>query len=89
MAMFHVEPDSRVLQFASPSFDASVFEIVMALGLGGALQLLPKAPSLGGDALSSFFASRPITHATLTPAVLASLPPDATGNGPETLIIAR
>ncbi|MEV0040891.1 AMP-binding protein, partial [Streptomyces sp. NPDC050804] len=63
-------PGSRVLQFASPSFDASVSEIFTAL-LGGATLMLPPAadpvaaltdPGLGA------------THVTVPPSVLAAVP---------------
>ncbi|MEW4370678.1 amino acid adenylation domain-containing protein [Paenibacillus kandeliae] len=39
--VFHLQPHERVLQFASMSFDASVWEIVMALGHGLTLCMLP------------------------------------------------
>ncbi|WP_405944658.1 non-ribosomal peptide synthase/polyketide synthase [Streptomyces sp. NBC_00932] len=67
---FAIEPGSRVLQFASPSFDASVSEIFTAL-LGGAALMLPPAadpvaalidPGLG------------VTHVTVPPSVLAAVP---------------
>ncbi|MCX5389115.1 non-ribosomal peptide synthase/polyketide synthase [Streptomyces sp. NBC_00094] len=67
---FAIEPGSRVLQFASPSFDASVSEIFTAL-LGGATLMLPPAadpvaaltdPGLGA------------THVTVPPSVLAAVP---------------
>ncbi|MFH9810492.1 non-ribosomal peptide synthase/polyketide synthase [Streptomyces olivaceus] len=67
---FAIEPASRVLQFASPSFDASVSEIFTALLRGAALVLPPAAdpvaaltdPDLG------------VTHATVPPSVLAAVP---------------
>jgi non-ribosomal peptide synthetase component F len=67
-ATFSADSQSRVLQFSSISFDASVFEIVMALSSGAQLCLSAKAFSkdtLGGDV-----AGHKITHATLPPAVL-------------------
>ncbi|MUL38495.1 non-ribosomal peptide synthetase [Gloeocapsopsis dulcis] len=63
----------RVLQFSSLSFDASVFEIALALGSGGTLYIPPKS-ALPGTALIQFLQDNAITHALLTPAVLSVLP---------------
>ncbi len=71
---FHLQASDRVLQFASLSFDASLFELVMALGNGAALYLAPKAALLPGANLLRFLQDNAITHATLPPAVLAVLP---------------
>ena len=71
-ARLDVTQRSRVLQFAALSFDASVWEIVMALTSGAALVLAP-ADALGGSRLSSLLADQKITHATLPPAVLATI----------------
>lgn len=72
--IFHLSPNSRVLQFSSLSFDASVFEIALALGSGGTLYIPPKSAQLPGMALLQFMQEAAITHALLTPAVLSVLP---------------
>jgi amino acid adenylation domain-containing protein len=69
-----VSPESRVLQFASLSFDASVAEIVMALAAGAALVLLPEADR-SGTALETILIRDRVTHAILPPLVLATLDP--------------
>ena len=51
-----VNSASRVLQFASPNFDASVFETAMALGTGACLVIPPRHEMLG-DALVTTRAS--------------------------------
>jgi len=65
-------PGKKVAQFASPSFDASVWEFVMALGTGACLCLVP--PETLGEALAGFFDDKKITHALMTPSLMASLP---------------
>ncbi|WP_171986629.1 non-ribosomal peptide synthetase, partial [Nocardiopsis sinuspersici] len=70
-----VSPDSRVLQFASSSFDASVFEVCMALLNGAALVVLPRHLLLG-EALVGTLRDHRISHVTLPPAVLPGLSPE-------------
>src|SRR5437773_6032589 len=72
--VFNVQPGSRVLQFASLSFDASVFEIVMALGVGAELYLGRPKELLPGPNLARFLRNQAITHVTLPPSALAALP---------------
>ena len=71
---FQVLPDSRVLQFASFSFDASVSEIAMALGAGARLYLAPSAELLPGETLLSYLRNQAISHVTLPPSALAVMP---------------
>nr|WP_253949727.1 non-ribosomal peptide synthetase [Nocardia terpenica] len=73
---YGLDGDSRALAFASPSFDASVLELLLALGAGGALVLAPTG-TYGGDELTELIARERVTHAFLTPSVLASLDPAA------------
>jgi amino acid adenylation domain-containing protein/non-ribosomal peptide synthase protein (TIGR01720 family) len=80
---FGVEPDSRVLQFASTSFDASVSELCTALLSGACLVLAPADRLRAGRPLADLLAEQRITHATIPPAALTvmgagDLPADMT-----------
>ncbi|WP_375167854.1 amino acid adenylation domain-containing protein [Bradyrhizobium sp. CCGB01] len=69
-ALFDVNSHSRVVQFASFSFDASIWEIVMALCSGAALFLAGSREHQNTSELLGFLADNEITHATLPPAML-------------------
>jgi amino acid adenylation domain-containing protein len=71
-----LEADSRVLQFASFSFDACVFETLIALCTGATLVIPESKTPLTGDSLLRFANASAITHTVLPPAVLATLPDD-------------
>ncbi|ANW03876.1 non-ribosomal peptide synthetase [Bradyrhizobium icense] len=68
--LFEVSPHSRVVQFASFSFDASTWEIVMALCSGAGLFLVGPRQHRNTSELLDFLADNAITHATLPPAML-------------------
>ncbi len=69
--VFEVTPDSRVLQSASYSFDASVSEIAMALTTGATLVLAPDDQLVPGGTLQETLRREHITHVTLPPSSLA------------------
>ena len=71
---FGVTAGSRVLQFASISFDAAISEIAMALGSGATLLLEPRQATLPGEPLLDTLARLAVTHVTLVPSVLSLLP---------------
>ena len=77
MHAFGVLPKSRVLQFASLSFDASVFEWAMALGVGASLYLASRDALMPGDALQSTLNRHLITHVCLPPTALNMMSADA------------
>ncbi|XXX82539.1 amino acid adenylation domain-containing protein [Sorangium sp. So ce134] len=71
---FDIRPDSRVLQFASLCFDASVSEYLMAFAAGASLHLAADAARMPGRALCALLRERGITHVALSPSLLAILP---------------
>lgn len=72
--LFDVQPKSRVLQFASFSFDASVSEVFMAIVPGATLVLAKGDSLMPGPALIGLLRDCAITTVTLPPSVLAVLP---------------
>lgn len=70
--------DSRTLQFASYSFDACITEIFTTLAKGGCVCVPSEAQRTDTNALTQFVNSEMISHALLTPSVLALLDPEKT-----------
>ena len=73
---FAVDRASRVLQFASLSFDASVSELFATLLAGATLVVAPREALVPGPALLETMRRERISHVTLPPSVLAVLSPD-------------
>uniref|UniRef100_UPI0038B4AE5C amino acid adenylation domain-containing protein n=1 Tax=Rhodococcus chondri TaxID=3065941 RepID=UPI0038B4AE5C len=71
---YGVQRGDRVAAFASPSFDASLLEMFMALGGGATLAVVPTG-IYGGAELDTVLADAEVTHLFLTPAALATLDP--------------
>ena len=70
---FGVRPESRLLQFSSFSFDASVSEIFVCLLTGATLCIAPAEALRPGPDLLSLLRDQEITTVTLPPSVLALL----------------
>ncbi|HEY4460886.1 MAG TPA: amino acid adenylation domain-containing protein, partial [Pseudonocardiaceae bacterium] len=68
------DPGSRVLAVASFGFDASLWDVVMALCFGGTLCIATGEQRLPGPQLADLLVRQAITHATLAPSALAALP---------------
>ena len=70
--MFGLGADARVLMVASPTFDASLFEVLWAVASGAALVVAP--PEVyAGEALTALLQDQRVSAAILTPTVLSSL----------------
>ncbi|MEM8676929.1 MAG: amino acid adenylation domain-containing protein [Cyanobacteria bacterium P01_G01_bin.67] len=69
-----VDASSCVLQFFSFSFDASIPEIIMSLACGAKLCLADKETLLPGEGLLNLLREQQVTHVTMTPSALATLP---------------
>jgi len=73
---FHIEPTHRVLQFAPLSFDASVWETVMALLNGACLVYADQETLTSGQGLRDVLRGQHVNIVTLPPSVLAVMPKD-------------
>ncbi|KJS52308.1 hypothetical protein VM98_32275, partial [Streptomyces rubellomurinus subsp. indigoferus] len=70
-----VGPGSRVLQFASPSFDVAFWDLAMGLFTGAALVVAPAEKLVPGEELAQVLTGFGVTHALLPPVVLAAMEP--------------
>ncbi|WP_158607944.1 non-ribosomal peptide synthetase [Nocardia panacis] len=73
-------PDSRIAHLASPSFDASVLELLMAVGPAATL-VVAGPTEFGGPDLAELLVREGITHIALTPSALGSVDPAAVASG--------
>ncbi|WP_285188650.1 non-ribosomal peptide synthetase [Rhodococcus sp. MEB041] len=84
---YGADTDARVLAFASPSFDASMLELGLAFGSGGALVVVPPGV-VGGKELATLLRRHDVTHCFLTPSVLSTLSADDLVPGDPVLLSA-
>jgi amino acid adenylation domain-containing protein len=70
-----IGPGDRVLQLASLSFDASIFDVAMTWGAGAALVVAGREAKLAGPALARLLAEQRVTAVLISPAALGVLPP--------------
>ena len=70
----NLSPGARVLQFSSPSFDAFILELTMALGHGACLCLLDTEVMPLGAELDGLLENWAVSHIFLVPSVLSQLP---------------
>jgi amino acid adenylation domain-containing protein len=76
-AQMKVGPGARVLLFASPSFDASFFEVCAALLSGATLVVASKEELHPGPPLARLAQATRASHLTLPPSALHAMPKDA------------
>ncbi|MEU8897416.1 amino acid adenylation domain-containing protein [Nocardia sp. NPDC048505] len=78
MHLFGVTDAARTLHFSSPSFDASVLELLLGFAAGATIVVAP-AGLYGGRELADLLRTERITHAFITPAALATVPDEDLG----------
>lgn len=70
---FGVRPEDRGLQFASISYDASMYEIFLALLAGACVAPIPRTASNDAHSFERFLEAQRITMATLSPSFLRTV----------------
>ncbi|TWF95492.1 non-ribosomal peptide synthase/polyketide synthase [Saccharopolyspora dendranthemae] len=83
-----LEPDSRLLQFASLGFDVATWEIMTAFAAGACLVVAPAAELLPGAGLEDVVAEQGVTHLQLPPTVLGMVEDPQRLSTVETLLVA-
>ena len=74
MRVLALSPRDRIIKFATPSFDAAIFEMALALAAGATLCLEAEDKLLPGPELPRLLRDRGVTMATLPPSSLGVLP---------------
>ncbi|MGJ4946579.1 amino acid adenylation domain-containing protein, partial [Bradyrhizobium sp. HKCCYLS1011] len=74
LSQLPLEETDRILQFASLSFDAAVWDLVMSWRVGAALVLAAQHDLMPGEPLRELLLTQRITTVLLPPAALAALP---------------
>ncbi|MFE9456343.1 amino acid adenylation domain-containing protein [Streptomyces californicus] len=82
-----LDSDSRVLQFASPSFDASMYEVFTTWGAGATLVLAPREDLFPGRPLETTVARHGVTAITMSPSLLSGVSTEAL-RGVRTIAVA-
>ncbi|MBD3266706.1 amino acid adenylation domain-containing protein, partial [bacterium] len=82
LSQFHrdglnIKPEDRVLQFAPASFDASVWEMIMALAQGACLVVAGAASIYDRRRFTQYLQEKSVTVATLPPSYVADFPREA------------
>ncbi|WP_372665337.1 non-ribosomal peptide synthetase [Amycolatopsis kentuckyensis] len=73
---FGIGPHSRVLQFASPSFDVAFWDLCLGLLSGGRLVVVPAERRVPGPELAEYAHAHGVDFMILPPALLAEFPDD-------------
>ncbi|MET8775203.1 amino acid adenylation domain-containing protein [Nocardia sp. NPDC004654] len=67
-----IEPGSRIVHSASPSFDVSVLELLLALCAGATMVIAP-SDVYGGDELAELLDREQVSHMLITPSALSTI----------------
>ncbi|MFE0751267.1 amino acid adenylation domain-containing protein, partial [Gordonia sp. NPDC058843] len=79
-ARFELTPTARVLRFAAPGFDATVFETLVAVAAASTMVVVPDGVT-GGVELAAILRREHVTHATITPTALATVSDATSADG--------
>ena len=71
-AALSIETHTRTLYLASPSFDVSVLELLLALCSGATMVIAP-SDTVGGDELAELLDREHVSHACITPSTLSTI----------------
>lgn len=74
--LLNLGSEDKIAQFVQITFDASILEIMMALGSGATLYVVPTTIRLSSRELSEFYKRCGITIAIFTPSMLHILKPE-------------